>query len=67
MIRSLLVLMAVGVVGMAVLGVVFSLVFPLAALALKVFLVLLVGYFILRLVRPDLAEDIRTRLGGQEI
>lgn len=67
MIRSLLVLMAVGVVGMAVLSVIFSLLFPLAALALKVFLVLLVGYFILRLVRPDVADDLRTRLGGQGI
>lgn len=48
---------------MAVVGVVFSLAIPLAALAFKTLLVLLVGYFILRLVRPDLAENIKSKVG----
>lgn len=62
MIRSLLILLVVGVLGLAVLGVLFSVLVPLAVLAIKVALVLLLGYFILRLVRPDLAEKYRSRL-----
>jgi len=62
MIRSVLVLLLVGVLGLAVLGVLFSVLVPLAVLAIKVALVLLLGYFILRLVRPDLAEKYRSRL-----
>lgn len=62
MIRSLLVLLTVGVVGVAALGIVTSLVVPLAALAIKILVVLLVGYLILRLVRPDVADDLRDRM-----
>jgi len=62
MIRSLLVLLVVGVLGLAVLGILFSVMVPLAILAIKVAVVLLLGYFILRLVRPDLAEKYRSRL-----
>lgn len=67
MIRALFLLVVAGLVGMMVLGVVFSLVLPLAGVAIKLLLVLLVGYLILRLVRPDLADDIRTRLRGDGV
>lgn len=66
MIRSLLILLAVGLVGMAVIGVVFSMLVPLLMLALKVALVLAVGYLILRLVRPDLADECKRKLEGWE-
>ncbi|MFQ5677843.1 MAG: hypothetical protein ACE5HP_00100 [Gemmatimonadota bacterium] len=62
MVRSLLILLAVGVAGMAAVGIVFSLVIPLAALAIKILLVALVGYLILRLVRPDVADRIKSKM-----
>ena len=62
MIKGLLVLFAVGVAGLAAAGLVFSVVVPLAALAIKILLVLLVGYLILRLVRPDVADDVKERM-----
>ncbi len=65
MIRSLLILLAVGLVGMAVIGVVFSMLVPLLVLAVKVGLVLVVGYFVLRLVRPDLADECKRKLEGR--
>lgn len=65
MIRSLLILLAVGLVGMAVIGVVFSMLVPLLVLAAKVGLVLVVGYFVLRLVRPDLADECKRKLEGR--
>lgn len=64
MIRALLVLFAVGIAGVAAAGLVFSLFVPLAALALKILLVLGVGYLILRLLRPDVADDLRSRMKG---
>lgn len=65
MIRSLLILLAVGLVGLAVVGVVFSMLVPLLMLALKVGLVLVVGYLVLRLIRPDLAEECKRKLEGR--
>ena len=65
MIRSLLILLAVGLIGLAVVGVVFSMLVPLLMLALKVGLVLVVGYFILRLIRPDLADECKRKLEGR--
>jgi hypothetical protein len=62
MLRSLLVLLTVGLVGMAVTGFVFSLLMPLAALAVKIGVVLLVGYLILRLVKPDMADSLRDKV-----
>lgn len=66
MIRSILILLAVGLIGMAVVGIVFSMLVPLLIFAVKVGLVLLVGYFVLKLVRPDLAEECRRKLEGKE-
>lgn len=62
MFRTLLVLAVAGIVALAVGGVVFSVIVPLLVLALKVAAVLLVGYFVLKLVRPDLAEECRRKV-----
>lgn len=64
MFRSLLVLAVVGFVALALGGVVFSMLLPLLVFGLKVAAVLLVGYFVLKLVRPDLAEECREKLQG---
>lgn len=61
MIRSLLVLFAVGVGGMFALGLLAAIVGPLLALAIKIAFILVVGYLILRLIRPDKAEEMRNR------
>lgn len=66
MIRSILILLAVGLVGLAAIGIVFSMLVPLLMFALKVGLVLVVGYFVLRLVKPELAEKCRRRLEGDD-
>ncbi len=64
MIKGLLVLFAVGIAGLAAVGLVFSFVVPLAALALKILFILLIGYLVLRLVRPDVADDLKSRMKG---
>jgi fatty acid desaturase len=65
MIRSLLVLAVVGIVGLAVAGIVFSVMVPLLVFAVKVAAVLLAGYVVLKLVRPDLAEECRRKIRGE--
>lgn len=65
MLRALFTLLIVGVAGVAAMGMVFAFVVPLAVLAVKVLLVLLLGYVILRLVRPDVADDLRGRMRGE--
>jgi hypothetical protein len=62
MIRAIVTLLIMGLVGMAVLGVVFGMLIPLLILALKVGFVLLIGYFILRIVSPKDAEKVREKL-----
>lgn len=66
MIRALLVLLTVGVVGVAVTGVVFSLVLPLALLAIKIAFFCMIVYVVLRMVKPDLAEDLKERCCGRK-
>jgi hypothetical protein len=66
MIRALLVLMTVGVVGVAVTGVVFSLVLPLVLLAIKIAFFCAIAYVILRMVKPDLADDLKERCCGRK-
>ncbi len=61
MIRSLLVLFAVGVGGMIAFGLVTALVAPLFFLALKIAFALMIGYLILRMLKPEKAEEIRSR------
>lgn len=65
MIRMLLALLTVGLVGMAVAGIVFSLVVPILALAVKVAIFLLVGYLLLRIVNPKVADDLKFRVMGE--
>lgn len=62
MIRAIMTLLVLGFVGMVVLSLVFGLLVPLLAIALKVGLVLLVGYFVLRIVSPKDAEKVREKL-----
>lgn len=62
MIRAIVTLLILGFVGMVVLSVLFGLLVPLLALALKVGLVLLIGYLILRIVSPADAEKVKEKL-----
>ena len=62
MIRAIVTLLVLGFVGMVVLSLLFGLLVPLLAIALKVGLVLLIGYFILRVVSPKDAEKVRSKL-----
>jgi hypothetical protein len=62
MIRAIVTLLVLGFVGMVVLSLLFGLLVPLLAIALKVGLVLLVGYFVLRIVSPKDADRVRQKL-----
>jgi len=64
MIRAILTLLVVGLLGLFVAGLLFSVVGPLLLLALKVGLLLVVGYVVLRLVNPELADRCRSKLEG---
>jgi len=62
MIRAIVTLLVLGFVGMAVLSLLFGLLMPLLLIALKVGLVLTVGYLVLRVVSPGDAERVREKL-----
>jgi hypothetical protein len=62
MIRAIVTLLVLGFVGTVVLSLLFGLLVPLLAVALKVGLVLVVGYFALRIVSPQRAEIVREKL-----
>ena len=62
MIRAIVTLLVLGFVGTVVLSLLFGLLVPLLAVALKVGLVLVVGYFALRIVSPSRAELVREKL-----
>ena len=62
MIRAIVTLLVLGFAGMVVLSLLFGLLVPLLAIALKVGLVLLIGYFVLRIVSPKDAEKVREKL-----
>jgi hypothetical protein len=62
MIRAIVTLLVLGFMGMVVLSLLFGLLLPLLAIALKVGLVLLIGYFVLRIVSPKDAEKVREKL-----
>ena len=64
MLRAIVTLLVLGLVGMTVLSLLFGVLMPLLMIALKVALVLVVGYFILRLVSPSDAEKVRQKLNG---
>lgn len=62
MIRAIFTLLVLGFLGMVVLSMIFGLLVPLMAFAIKVALVLLVGYLMLRVVSPDQADKVREKL-----
>jgi hypothetical protein len=62
MIRAIVTLLMLGFVGMAILSVLFGLLVPLLAIALKVGLVLVIGYLVLRIVSPKDAARVREKL-----
>jgi hypothetical protein len=64
MTRAIVTLLVLGLVGMTVLSLLFGVLMPLLVIAIKVALVLVVGYFILRLVSPSDAEKVRDKLNG---
>jgi len=59
-------LMTAGVVGLAVTGVVFSVVLPLVFLALKVAFFCVIVYLVLRMVNPGMAQNLRERCCGKK-
>ncbi len=65
MIRAILTLLVMGLLGMFVLGLLFSVLMPLLMFALKVAAVLVVGYLLLRLVSPRDAERLRDKLRSE--
>ena len=65
MLRSLFTLLTVGLVGLAVTGVVFSLLVPLLIIAVKVVLFVGIAYVILRLVKPEMADNLRDKVKGK--
>jgi len=62
MLRAIVTLLVLGLVGMTVLSLLFGILMPLLILALKVALVLVIGYFVLRLVSPKDAEKVREKI-----
>jgi hypothetical protein len=64
MLRAIVTLLVLGLVGMTVLSLLFGVLMPLLVIAVKVALVLVVGYFILRLVSPSDAAKVRDKLNG---
>lgn len=64
MARAIATLLVLGLVGMTVLSLLFGVLMPLLIIAVKVALVLVVGYSILRLVSPSDAEKVRGKLNS---
>ena len=64
MARAIVTLLVLGLVGMTVLSLLFGVLMPLLIIAVKVALVLVVGYGILRLVSPSDAEKVRDKLNS---
>ena len=61
MARAIGSLLVMGLLGMFVLSLLFTVLMPLLFIAIKVAVVLLIGFFILKLVSPDEAERIRDK------
>lgn len=62
MLRAIATLLVMGLLGMFVLGLLFSVLMPLLMLAVKVAVVLVIGYLLLRLFSPADADRIRDKL-----
>ncbi|TFG66674.1 MAG: hypothetical protein E4H28_01150 [Gemmatimonadales bacterium] len=66
MARAIGSLLVMGLLGMFVLSLLFTVLMPLLVIAIKVAVLLVVGYFILKLVRPGDAERIRDKFKKTE-
>ena len=62
MIRALITLAVVGFAGIIAISLIFSLLTPLVLWAVKIAVMLLVGYFILKLISPSTAEEVRSKI-----
>lgn len=65
MVRAIFTLLVMGLLGMFVLGLLFSVLMPVLMLALKAAAVLVVGYLLLRLVSPKDADRLRDKLRSE--
>ncbi len=66
MIRAALVLLTVGFVGFAVSNLVFWFLLPILGAILKIAIFVCVGYLILRLVKPEMAENLKQKVTKTE-
>jgi hypothetical protein len=66
MARAIGSLLVMGLLGMFVLSLLFTVLMPLLAIAIKVAVFLVIGYFILKLVSPGDAERIRDKFKKAE-
>jgi hypothetical protein len=66
MARAIGSLLVMGLLGMFVLSLLFTVLMPLLAIAIKVAVFLVIGYFILKLVSPSDAERIRDKFKKAE-
>jgi len=62
MIRALITLAVVGFAGVIAISLIFSLLTPLVLWAVKIAVMLLVGYFILKLISPKTADEVRSKI-----
>lgn len=62
MIRALLTLAVVGFVGVIAISLIFALLTPLVLWAVKIAVMLLIGYFILKLISPKTADEVRSKI-----
>ncbi len=62
MFKSILYLLVLGFVGMMVLSVVFGFLAPLIGFAIKLAVIMVVGYFLLRILSPKKANQVRDKL-----
>jgi uncharacterized membrane protein YjfL (UPF0719 family) len=62
MIRALITLAVVGFAGVIAISLIFSLLTPLVLWAVKIAVMLLVGYLILKLISPKTADEVRSKI-----
>ena len=62
MIRALITLAVVGFAGIIAISLLFSLLTPLVLWAVKIAVMLVLGYFILKLISPKTADEVRSKI-----
>ncbi len=62
MIRSLFILAVVGFAGIIALSLIFSLLTPLVLWAIKIAVMLFIGYLLLKLISPKTADEVKSKL-----